>query len=492
MEKKQPIGDYILDRNLGSGSSGKVKLARHKVTNQPVAIKIIKKEKFNGHPNILTKVYREIALMRLLHHPNILPLLDILESEHHLFIVEGYAQNGTLLDIYQSLSLEEAMRIFRQIIYGLEYLHQHCICHRDLKPENLLLDVGNNIWIADFGFACWMGPSNIVKTSCGSLFYAAPEVVRGVPYDGRLSDVWSSGGKLPFNGKSVRQTAHEIKKGSYAFPSEANPLVQDLISKILVVDPKLRLTIDQIKGHPAFRIGVPEGYVLPKPLPLPQLTNPIKPTEEDKPKLDCLQQIGFSDLEKLKSLLQSDQPNMAKVFFFMLSQQQESLWDEEVLDSVEDIAFHDLAESPDSLLFLSPDIASTPSLCESFENAHVWLNNEQSTQTLASFEYPIQGIKISCVDLMLTIQQFLVGESYKFLFPNERFIIAKNDVLQMRVNFIVEYESDDSVVLYIQMVSGVLEKFQNLVKSVNAVLLMMETDCGGLICDDFADVCVYK
>ena len=85
-----------------------------------------------------------------------------------------------------------ALDFFRQLIYGLEYLHTHGICHRDLKPENILLDEYDHIKIADFGFARWM-PSNIAETSCGSPHYAAPEVIRGIPYDGRKSDIWSCG-----------------------------------------------------------------------------------------------------------------------------------------------------------------------------------------------------------------------------------------------------------------------------------------------------------
>lgn len=186
------IGDYILDKSIGSGATGKVKLARHKDTGTQVAIKIIKKEIFKDHPTLLPKVQREIALMRLLNHPNILTLLDVLESEHHIFIVEGYAEHGSLYDVIQSLPRSMAITFFRQIIFGLEYLHNHGIAHRDLKPENILLDYANQLWIADFGFACWM-PNNVANTSCGSPLYAAPEVIKGIPYNGRMADVWSAG-----------------------------------------------------------------------------------------------------------------------------------------------------------------------------------------------------------------------------------------------------------------------------------------------------------
>jgi BR serine/threonine kinase len=186
------IGDYVLGHSLGVGSTGKVRLARHHITGEEVAVKIIKKSLFKDHPEMLKKVQREIALMRLFEHPCILSLHDVYESDHRFFIVEGYAPNGSLYDYIQSIPKIVAISFFRQIIYGLEYLHQRGICHRDLKPENLLLTAASQILIADFGFACWM-PNNIATTACGSPLYSAPEIIRGVPYDGRISDIWSAG-----------------------------------------------------------------------------------------------------------------------------------------------------------------------------------------------------------------------------------------------------------------------------------------------------------
>jgi serine/threonine protein kinase len=130
--------------------------------------------------------------MRLLDHPGILPLRDVFESDHHIFIVEGYAKYGSLYDCIHELPQTSALSFFRQIVYGLEYLHRHGICHRDLKPENILLNTPDQIWIADFGFACWM-PNNLANSSCGSPLYSAPEIIRGVPYDGRIADIWSAG-----------------------------------------------------------------------------------------------------------------------------------------------------------------------------------------------------------------------------------------------------------------------------------------------------------
>jgi len=189
------IGSYILVRTLGEGTTGKVKLAYHKETKENVAIKIISKSSFEKKANLEMKVQREIALMRLTNHPNIMKLLDVFDSSRHLYMVLEYAQEGELFDYLVSrkcLPEDEAMDFFRQIILAIEYLHEHGICHRDLKPENILLDSSNRIKIADFGFARWVRRS-IAETSCGSPHYAAPEVISGKAYDGRKADIWSCG-----------------------------------------------------------------------------------------------------------------------------------------------------------------------------------------------------------------------------------------------------------------------------------------------------------
>ena len=194
-EASSQLGQYVLLRVLGQGTTGKVRLAFDQKNNRNVAIKIVKRSLFNDRPGLQTKIQREIALMRLVDHPHLLKLVDILESPRHLYIVTEYAGKGELFDyLVQHHFLPEAvaMNFFRQIIYGLEYLHSLGICHRDLKPENILLDENLNIKIADFGFARVV-KENIAETSCGSPHYAAPEVIKGQPYDGRAADVWSCG-----------------------------------------------------------------------------------------------------------------------------------------------------------------------------------------------------------------------------------------------------------------------------------------------------------
>ena len=189
------IGDYIILRTIGVGTSSKVKLAENKNNHQLYAIKIINKKKFDDNPDLKLKIDREIALMKILDHPHLLNLYDVLESKRHIYIVIEYASHGELFDFLierRSLNPNVAMHFWRQIIYGVDFLHTHSICHRDLKPENILLNENDEIKIGDFGFARWM-KENIADTSCGSPHYAAPEVVKGIPYDGRKADIWSAG-----------------------------------------------------------------------------------------------------------------------------------------------------------------------------------------------------------------------------------------------------------------------------------------------------------
>lgn len=194
-EVEMQIGPYRMTHTLGSGTTSKVKMAEHVETGNIVAIKIIKKKIYKDNPVYSVKIRREIALMKLVDHPHVLGLLDVFESAHHLYIVTEYASQGELFDYIvknRSLTPPRAAELFRQLIYGVEYLHSFGIIHRDLKTENILLDENANVKIADFGFAKFI-KTNIADTSCGSPHYAAPEVIRGIPYDGKAADIWSCG-----------------------------------------------------------------------------------------------------------------------------------------------------------------------------------------------------------------------------------------------------------------------------------------------------------
>ena len=331
MSKQQVVGPYIVQRVIGGGTTGKVKLGYHKETGDQVAIKIISKSAFDEKPNLQVKVRREIALMKVVKHPNILSLVDVFESSRHLYIVVEYAQRGELFDfIVERGNLVEdvAIDFFRQIVLAIEYLHSHGICHRDLKPENILLDRNNRIKVADFGFARWVR-SSIAETSCGSPHYAAPEVIRGVPYDGKQADIWSMGvilyallaGYLPFDDPSVRVLLHKVKKGAFEMPPDFPADIADMIRRMITVDPTKRITIDQLKAHPGFRRGLADGYVLPTPIPFNTYSSPIDIETVSTDMKNVLKQIGYTDEEELEEELRAPTNNMAKVFIAMLTEQ---------------------------------------------------------------------------------------------------------------------------------------------------------------------------
>jgi len=162
------VGPYLLQRTLGKGQTGLVKLGLHCVTRKTVAVKIINREKLSK--SVLMKVEREIAIMKLIDHPHVLGLYDVYENNTHLYLVLEHVSGGELFDYLVRkgrLSEREARRFFKQVVSAVDFCHKHKICHRDLKPENLLLDENKNIKVADFGMASLQVGEKLLETSCG-------------------------------------------------------------------------------------------------------------------------------------------------------------------------------------------------------------------------------------------------------------------------------------------------------------------------------------
>lgn len=272
------IGPWKLGETLGLGSTGKVQLAHNETTNQQAAIKVISKAIFNAKGSVTESalaattpdslpygIEREIIIMKLLNHRNVLRLYDVWETNSNLYMVLEYAEKGELFNLLVErgpLPENEAIRFFRQIVIGISYCHALGIVHRDLKPENLLLDHKFNIKIADFGMAALETEDKLLETSCGSPHYAAPEIVSGIPYHGFASDVWSCGvilfalltGRLPFDDEdgNIRNLLLQVQSGKFQMPDEdeISKDAQDLISRILTVDPEKRIKARDILKHP--------------------------------------------------------------------------------------------------------------------------------------------------------------------------------------------------------------------------------------------------
>jgi len=268
---------YDFEADLGEGTFGKVKLAVHKETKEKVAIKILEKAKIVDEAD-KERISREIQILKILRHPNITQLYEIIEDSVNLYLIMEYSMGGELFDYIvasQKLKEVEAARIFQQLVDGIEYVHRLNIVHRDLKPENLLLDEKLNVKIVDFGLSNLYEPGGALKTACGSPCYAAPEMIAGKEYQGIQVDTWSAGiilfalvcGYLPFDDNDTQNLYRKIMKGDFSLPSFLSSPATDLIKRILTVDPEKRFTLEQIKTHPWFSfykgyVNIPKGIIL--------------------------------------------------------------------------------------------------------------------------------------------------------------------------------------------------------------------------------------
>ncbi|KAL0858828.1 hypothetical protein ABMA27_011286 [Loxostege sticticalis] len=328
-EAYQYVGPFRLEKTLGKGQTGLVKLGVHCVTGKKVAIKIINREKLSE--SVLMKVEREIAIMKLIEHPHVLGLSDVYENKKYLYLVLEHVSGGELFDYLVKkgrLTPKEARRFFRQIISALDFCHSHSICHRDLKPENLLLDERNNIKIADFGMASLQPAGSLLETSCGSPHYACPEVIRGEKYDGRRADVWSCGvilyallvGALPFDDDNLRQLLEKVKRGVFHVPHFVPPDCQQLLRGMIEVNPEKRMTLAEITRHPWVTAG--GRGELEQELPMMEVVQTrLLPSAEaiDPDVLQAICSLGcFKQRDKLIQELLSPHHNTEKVIYFLL------------------------------------------------------------------------------------------------------------------------------------------------------------------------------
>ncbi|XP_029315879.1 MAP/microtubule affinity-regulating kinase 3a isoform X13 [Cottoperca gobio] len=303
-EPQQPhVGNYRLLKTIGKGNFAKVKLARHILTGREVAIKIIDKTQLN--PNSLQKLFREVRIMKILNHPNIVKLFEVIETERTLYLVMEYASGGEVFDYlvaHGRMKEKEARAKFRQIVSAVQYCHQKHIVHRDLKAENLLLDADMNIKIADFGFSNEFTMGNKLDTFCGSPPYAAPELFQGKKYDGPEVDVWSLGvilytlvsGSLPFDGQNLKELRERVLRGKYRIPFYMSTDCENLLKRFLVLNPTKRGTLEQIMKDRWINAGFEEDELKPYTEPELDIT--------DEKRIDVMVGMGYN-LEEIQESL---------------------------------------------------------------------------------------------------------------------------------------------------------------------------------------------
>ncbi|XP_075043811.1 serine/threonine-protein kinase MARK2 isoform X5 [Mixophyes fleayi] len=302
---EQPhIGNYRLLKTIGKGNFAKVKLARHVLTGKEVAVKIIDKTQMNS--SSLQKLFREVKIMKVLNHPNIVKLFEVIDTEKTLYLVMEYASGGEVFDYlvaHGRMKEKEARSKFRQIVSAVQYCHQKLIVHRDLKAENLLLDSDMNIKIADFGFSNQFTFGNKLDTFCGSPPYAAPELFQGKKYDGPEVDVWSLGvilytlvsGSLPFDGQNLKELRERVLRGKYRIPFYMSTDCENLLKKFLILNPSKRGTLEQIMRDRWMNVGHEDDELKPYVEPVPDYKDPRR--------TELMVTMGYSQEEIKESLV---------------------------------------------------------------------------------------------------------------------------------------------------------------------------------------------
>ncbi|KAK1877407.1 Serine/threonine-protein kinase BRSK2 [Dissostichus eleginoides] len=302
----QYVGPYRLEKTLGKGQTGLVKLGVHCITGQKVAIKIVNREKLSE--SVLMKVEREIAILKLIEHPHVLKLHDVYENNKYLYLVLEHVSGGELFDYLVKkgrLTPKEARKFFRQIISALDFCHSHSI---------------------------WFVGDSLLETSCGSPHYACPEVIRGEKYDGRRADVWSCGvilfallvGALPFDHDNLRQLLEKVKSGVFHMPHFIPPECQALLKGMIEVHPDKRLTLEAIQKHSWYQGGRNEPCPEQPPPRRVCVKRIASLSDLDPDVLESMFSLGcFRDRVKLTQDLTSEEENQEKMIYYLLFDRKE-------------------------------------------------------------------------------------------------------------------------------------------------------------------------
>lgn len=314
------LGHYRLIKTIGKGNFAKVKLAKHIPTMKEVAIKIIDKSLLNQQS--LKKLFREVTIMKMLNHPNIVKLYEVIDSQRILYLVMEYASGGEVFDYlvaHGRMREKEARAKFRQIVSAVQYCHQKQIIHRDLKAENLLLDSEMNIKIADFGFSNEFVPGQTLDTFCGSPPYAAPELFKGLRYEGPEVDIWSLGvilytlvsGTLPFDGNNLKELRERVLRGKYRVPFYMSTDCENLLKKFLVLNPHKRASLETIMKDKWMNVGYEDDELRPYIEP--------KPNFSDSTRFQQLLRMGYP-IEEIEDSLRNRRYDEVMANYLLLEQ----------------------------------------------------------------------------------------------------------------------------------------------------------------------------
>ncbi|KAL4224236.1 hypothetical protein ACF0H5_017689 [Mactra antiquata] len=298
---------YRVEKTVGEGAYAKVKLAEvltSKLARNPSMCEHVDTE---GNFKVAIKVIEARCVPReflkkflprelenhcpLPVHKNVVRVFEQFKTADRYYVVMEYCSNGDLLDLIncrisescKGLGEDKARSLFKMMAEGMNHIHANGIVHRDLKCENILLDKGNNIKITDFGFSCKFTPgeTSLLKTSCGSYAYTAPEVIKLKPYDGTKSDVWSLGiilfamlnGRLPFNDAQLTELEEDMKMQRLRFERNVSFESMVLVRRILQYNPSNRPTMAEILSD----TWLTGKRLIPRQQTKPKWTNPYTP-----------------------------------------------------------------------------------------------------------------------------------------------------------------------------------------------------------------------
>ncbi|XP_028808051.1 serine/threonine-protein kinase GRIK2 isoform X1 [Neltuma alba] len=262
------VNEYVREYKIGSGSYGKVVLYRSRVDGRHYAIKAFHKshlQKLRVAPSetAMTDVLREVLIMKMLEHPNIVNLIEVIddpESDHFYMVLEYVEGKWVCEGSGPSCSLgeETARKYLRDIVSGLRYLHAHNIVHGDIKPDNLLVTRHGTVKIGDFSVSqAFEDDNDELRRSPGTPVFTAPECCLGLTYNGKAADTWAVGvtlycmilGEYPFLGDTLQDTYDKIVNNPLVLPDDLNPQIRNLLEGLLCKDPNHRMTLDDVAQH---------------------------------------------------------------------------------------------------------------------------------------------------------------------------------------------------------------------------------------------------
>ncbi|XP_047307651.1 CBL-interacting serine/threonine-protein kinase 12-like [Impatiens glandulifera] len=261
------LGRYEIGKLLGHGTFSKVYYAKNVINNESVAIKVIDKEMILKS-GLIAHIKREISILRLVRHPNIVQLFEVMATKTKIYFVMEYVKGGELFKKVAKGRLKEdvARKYFQQLISAVGFCHNRGVYHRDLKPENLLLDEEGDLKVSDFGLSCVSDQNRqdgLFHTFCGTPAYVAPEVLARKGYDPAKVDIWSCGvvlfvlmaGYLPFHDMNIMVMYKKIYRGEFRCPRWFSPELTRFLRRLLDINPVTRITIPEIMNNKWFKKG---------------------------------------------------------------------------------------------------------------------------------------------------------------------------------------------------------------------------------------------